>query len=399
MSPLIPALIGLVAGGAVAWLVTASAARRSQREEEARITSLQNTVSRLRYENNEAGAKETRFEMELQKHKDLAVLFPEFVKQILSARTPDELARYLSRSMMKLTGCTKVAIFLADIRGDRLGLVHETGLEGVLEKPLVVKVGEGHIGFSAETGMVFSRSDLEKESELTRKRLEKSAISGFVPDMAAPMTSQGILYGVICVADLPPEASLPRERIRAIAAVGAAALEGIRLLGRFESASDMDPDTGLPGQARLEPLLQQELERVRRFDSPVSIMELEIDRGGEQDRFRAREFMSIAANHLKSTMRNIDTGVRTSEDRIVLLLPGTSEEGAEKVAERLLGELPALANDDGEALGRVGVRYVVVKRGGQETPEGVMGELSSRKFAEPEAGGAAAAPGPVEQDL
>jgi GGDEF domain-containing protein len=180
--------------------------------------------------------------------------------------------------------------------------------------------------------------------------------------------------------DIPITATLPRERMISIAAIGAAALEGIRLLGRFESAADLDPDTGLPGRGRLTPLLTQELERVRRFESPLAVMELVVERGSMEDRFRAREFMSIAANHLKAKMRNIDIGLRTGTDKITLLLPGTDQEGMESVMHKLLDGLPALKNDAGEKLGSVRLRYTVIDAGSHQEAEKVLGDLGSKAF-------------------
>ncbi len=378
---MVPGIIaGLAVGSLIVWVVLKVVNNRKAAVFEERISTLKNDFISLRYQLQEADARHTRYDLEIKKHRDLAVLFPEIVKQVFSARTPDELAMLLSRAMKKLTGCDRIAVFLADIRGGKLGLVYSEGLGNILKQPLVVNVGDGHVGFVAETGIVFEKKKLEKESELTKKRLEKTAIPGFMPEMAAPMMSQGILYGVICLDNIPVSSTLPKERLVSVAAVGAAALEGIRLLGRFESAADMDPDTGLPGKGRLNPVLLQELERVRRFDSPLAIVDLVIERGSIDDRFRAREFMSIGANHLKATMRNIDIGLRTGTDKITLLLPGTDQDGMENVMHRLLDDLPKLQNDAGDPLGPVRLRYLIVEAGEEEALENVLGILEGKAF-------------------
>ncbi|RKZ10560.1 hypothetical protein DRQ25_02630 [Candidatus Fermentibacteria bacterium] len=378
---MVPGIIaGFAFGALVVWIVMVARSGGKAKIVEERIGTLKNDITSLRYQQQEADANHTRFDLEIKKHRDLTIVFPDLVKQVFSARTPDELARLLARAMKKLTGCERIAVFLADVRGGKLGLVYLEGLGDILKQPLVVNVGDGHVGFVAETGMVFEKKNLEKESELTKKRLEKTAIPGFIPDIAAPMMSQGVLYGVICLVDVPSTAILPKERLVSIAAVGAAALEGIRLLGRFESASDMDPDTGLPGKGRLKPVLVQELERVRRFDSALAIVDLVIERGSIDDRFRAREFMSIGANHLKATMRNIDIGLRTGTDKITLLLPGTDQNGMENVMQKLLDELPKLQNDAGEPLGSVRLRYLIVPAGKDEILEEVLDNLEHKAF-------------------
>ncbi|MCK5117737.1 MAG: diguanylate cyclase [Candidatus Aegiribacteria sp.] len=378
---MIPGIIaGFALGSLVVWIILMIRNGDIAKDYEERIGSLRNDITSLRYQQQEADANHTRFDLEIRKHRDLTIVFPDLVKQVFSARTPDELARLLARAMKKLTGCSRIAVFLADVRGGKLGLVYLEGLGDILKQPLVVNVGDGHVGFVAETGMVFEKKNLEKESELTKTRLEKTALPGFLPDIAAPMMSQGVLYGVICLIDVPLTAILPKERLISIAAVGAAALEGIRLLGRFESASDMDPDTGLPGKGRLKPVLIQELERVRRFDSALAIVDLVIERGSIDDRFRAREFMSIGSNHLKATMRNIDIGLRTGTDKITLLLPGTDQDGMENVMQKLLEELPKLQNDAGEPLGSVRLRYLIVEAGKDEILDDVLDNLENKAF-------------------
>ncbi|NOQ22631.1 MAG: diguanylate cyclase [Candidatus Aegiribacteria sp.] len=373
-------IAGFALGSLIVWVILIILSGRKAARFEERIHTLKNDITSLRYQQQEADARHTRYDHEIKKHRDLTIVFPDLVRQVFSARTPDELARLLSRAMKKLTGCERITVFLADVRGGKLGLVYSEGLGDILKQPLVVNVGDGHVGFVAETGIVFEKKNLEKESELTKKRLEKTSIPDFLPDIAAPMMSQGVLYGVICLVDIPSTAILPKERLISIAAVGAAALEGIRLLGRFESASDMDPDTGLPGRGRLKPVLTQELERVRRFDSALAIVELVIERGSIDDRFRAREFMSIGSNHLKTTMRNIDIGLRTGTDKITLLLPGTDQDGMENVMQRLLDDLPKLQNDAGDPLGTVRLRYLIVEADKEETLEDVLDNLEHKAF-------------------
>ncbi|MCD4776650.1 MAG: diguanylate cyclase [Candidatus Aegiribacteria sp.] len=378
---MIPGIIaGFAAGLLIMWIILKSLSSKKAKDFKERIGSMKNEMTSLRYQQQEADALHTRYDLDLKKHRKLTIIFPEIVKQVFAARTPDELAKLLSRAMKKLTGCERIAIFLADIRGGKLGLVYSEGLADLLKQPLVVNVGDGYVGFVAETGMVFEKKNLEKESELTKNRLNKTSIPDFLPDIAAPMMSQGVLYGVICLLDVPISATLPKERLISIAAVGAAALEGIRLLGRFESAADMDPDTGLPGKGRLKPVLLQELERVRRFDSPLAIVDLVIERGSIDDRFRAREFMSIGANHMKTTMRNIDIGLRTGTDKITMLLPGTDQDGMENVMHRLLDDLPKLQNDAGDFLGTIRLRYLVVESGKEQSLEDVIKNLEAKAY-------------------
>ena len=130
---MIPGIIaGFAAGLLIMWILLMVNHKKRVNGYEDRMGTLKNTVTSLRYRQQESDSRHTRFELEIKKHRDLAVLFPEIVKQVFSARTPDELAKLLSRAMKKLSGCERIAVFLADVRGGKLGLVYSEGLANIL---------------------------------------------------------------------------------------------------------------------------------------------------------------------------------------------------------------------------------------------------------------------------
>ncbi|MFO7948789.1 MAG: hypothetical protein R6U36_00305 [Candidatus Fermentibacteraceae bacterium] len=373
--------IALVVGAGLGLLIGMLMKEKSVQEQRRRAEQLGANLTDVQHENREMGVQIRTMQSTVKRQRDLAVLFPELVKQILWARSPDEFARILTMAVNRLTGCERIAIFLADKTGQRLGLISVQGLEDRLRQPLSLKVGDGHIGFAAETGKLMTREDFEDQSALVKRQLEATALGDYIPDLVAPMTGQGVLYGVICMNDVPAGDALARERLRAVSAIGAASLENIRLLDRFVSAADVDGETGLPTASTLEDKLDSELERVRRFGSPLSIVELRFPKAACKDRFLAREVMLMCASHLKATMRNIDIGVRTRRDSVVLLLPGTDREGLENVVSRLGADMVELENESGECPGDILIRHFYVDAGSSMGPEGVLESLESVKFS------------------
>jgi GGDEF domain-containing protein len=226
-----------------------------------------------------------------------------------------------------------------------------------------------------------SREDFESESALVRKQIEQTAIPDYIPDLAAPMTCQGVLYGVVCLSDIPRGTSLVSERVRAISNVAASAFENIRLLERFETAADLDMDTGLPGPSQLQQKLESELERFRRFSSPLALIEARIPNAAVADRFLGREIMRMSATYLKNTMRNIDIGVKISADTILLLLPGTDLEGCSMVVSRLGQAMPELSDEEGDRVGSVELRSIALDPSeGNITADDVMDRLGQQTF-------------------
>ena len=199
--PVIYIVAGIIIGGLATYFMLNSSTTKKTEDLDGRINSLSSALSRTKHENSELIVKLKHLDNEIRKHADLAILLPELVKQIFSARSSAELSTYLIRAMNRLTGSEKVALFLADRKGSRLGLVSSKGLGNVLKPPLALNVGEGHVGYVAETGRLFAKADFLEESTLAMKQIETSAIPDYIPDFAAPMMCQGVLFGVLCLID------------------------------------------------------------------------------------------------------------------------------------------------------------------------------------------------------
>lgn len=382
MNGILYSAAGLLVGALIVWSVLSGAHRRQKKEMADRLAELTMKIRNTSAESSGLRDKVAFLEEKEKDYSDLAVLMPSMVKKIFSARTAGEAADNICRACVSLAGAEEVSIFLTDRSGRRLGLDKAHGLSEVLKPPLSIHLGDGMIGFAGETGRLVSLEDIEKDTAIVRKQVTETGIEGYTPEVAVPMEFQGILFGVIGAGKFTDHTGIHRENLRAIGAIGAAALENVRLLERFSRTTGLDRDTGLPGEDAVEAILAEELERVYRFGRPLGVVEMKLKAADQRNPGLTRDVMTAAANHLKQLLRNIDTCIRLTHDGFLLILPGTSGEGLKTVIGKLGGELPRLSTPEGEHLGGVLIRSQEISPGEIVETSWIREDLAARDFEE-----------------
>ncbi|GJL79633.1 MAG: GGDEF domain-containing protein [Nitrospinaceae bacterium] len=112
---------------------------------------------------------------------------------------------------------------------------------------------------------------------------------------------------------------------------------------KAERLSVTDGLTGLTNRQQFQTLLQNEILRCRRYDSPLSLVMMDVDYfKGVNDTFGHQEgddvLMGIAGI-IKSLCRAHDVAGRYGGEEFVLILPETNGEGARMIAERIREEV------------------------------------------------------------
>ena len=128
-------------------------------------------------------------------------------------------------------------------------------------------------------------------------------------------------------------------------AISTACRMGEELRNRAERIAELEARLTRPGRTQrdldfLKRLLLVEVKRSRRYGFPISLALLAVDRWEEvvKDLSGAKERTALLAELLgvaSGTLRDIDIAVPFSEERLLVLMPHTKEDGALKVARRL----------------------------------------------------------------
>lgn len=162
--------------------------------------------------------------------------------------------------------------------------------------------------------------------------------------------------------------------LRALALQAEMALRRIRLIDSVRSLSLTDPLTGLGNRRHMEVVMSHAWAAARRGE-PLVVMALDLDGFKEVNDTRGHEagdeLLCTVAAALRSEARGSDVLVRHGGDEFLVILPGSTMEGAHALAERLRRRLE----------GSVGISAGIASYAAEhETPESLIREADRRLY-------------------
>ena len=166
------------------------------------------------------------------------------------------------------------------------------------------------------------------------------------------------VYGLITVARRGhPFTDDDRDILRSLAAQATLALENVDLHYQVRRQAVTDELTGLANHGRFQQLLETEMEQVRRYQHPVSLIMLDLDDFKSVNDTYGHQQGDVVLRHvarvLRDTSREADSPARYGGEEMAVILPHTELEGAYSIAERVRVSIEALRIprlDDGGAL-------------------------------------------------
>ena len=136
------------------------------------------------------------------------------------------------------------------------------------------------------------------------------------------------------------------ELLEYLAGQAVVSIENASLHETVERQAVTDELTGLANVRAFTSILERELERGRRFETPLALVMLDLDdfklvndTYGHQ---QGDEVLAQVAGVLRDLSRELDTPARYGGEEMALVLPQTDIEGAEMLAERIREAVEAL---------------------------------------------------------
>ncbi|MFL6182750.1 MAG: diguanylate cyclase [Actinomycetes bacterium] len=249
----------------------------------------------------------------------------------------DTLVPVVLETAMTSVGAEAGLILLGDEHGGlTVHAEHGMRVRG-LSVPDAVVAGQGVLGSVAASGLTV-RGEMGSTAELMPAGHEPQR--GQV--VAVPLRRPPHVFGVIALfAPTEPGGfdAAAESALQALAGPASIAVENVLLHDEATRASTIDPLTGVWNYRYLMTSLNREVERANRFDRSLSVLMLDLDRfknvndtyGHQSGDSVLREF----AARVQAEIREVDTLARYGGEEFVVVLPETTANGAENLAERI----------------------------------------------------------------
>jgi diguanylate cyclase (GGDEF)-like protein len=303
----------------------------------------------------------------------------------------EQIATACIQRLPGLVGARRASLYLFEAMADRLILVAATPGLAVAKRVDLTENPRSPMALALARGevlLIAGFEDYERKTDIVVDREFRESYAGG-SCIIAPLKGGNEVRGVLNLADKEGSGQFDREIdlpvVEQIAEVVGAGLYNIELYQQMERRAKTDSLTGLANRRALEDALAREMDRVRRYGSPLTVMMLDVDQlkavNDAEGHAAGDAVLRNLASLLVDTVRSVDAPGRWAGDEFFVVLPGTTATQAERLARRLLSrvhERPVTIGDKAVATS-LSVGVAEVNR--EETAEMLIDRVDQAMYA------------------
>lgn len=268
--------------------------------------------------------------------------FYEFLRGISSTLDTQRVYHSLLEKFSELMKAERSSLMILNQESNELAL--EATLGGGLEAggAIRLKLGDSIAGAVLASGAPLVVRDADADSRIPSDRPGRYKTKSFI---SYPITLGLRKVGVINLTDradgVPYEDDdlMMLEMMAPNLALIIDRTEWAKKAETFQQMSLTDPLTGLPNRRYLQDRLFEEVERCKRYNTPLSFMIIDVDRfkscNDIYGHTNADRVLVQTAHLLRGSIRAIDMSARFAGDEFCIVLPETELGDAARIAERL----------------------------------------------------------------
>lgn len=262
--------------------------------------------------------------------------FVDITKRLLQPMNLTAVLDQILSQVEELFGYEVCSVILPTGREDTMYMAAHRGYDPEVANTIRLRIGEdGIVGHVAATGKPHYAPDVSTDPYYIKGSVTVRS------QFAMPLIVDGRVIGVLDVEDekldgFPEDV---RSVLAAFAALVALAIYRAQHQEKLEHLALTDGLTGLANNRAFWEALHRELSRARRFNNPLSLLMLEIDRfklvNDTYGHLKGDEALRGIAQIMGLCSRTMDTAARFGGDEFALILPQTTKADARVVAERI----------------------------------------------------------------
>lgn len=271
----------------------------------------------------------------------------ELTRALTDDRVLEEALGAVTEATMRLLPGEHASIRLIDDTGSELLCGARSGV-GSHARPMTFRRGEGVAGWVVETGRIANVVDTTDDPRFLRSTGQQGFEIGSI--LAVPLWSAGRVVGVLAVTS-SRKGAFSSEDEDVLRLLGNCAVPPVEK-ARLERLAMTDAQTRAFNVRYLLPRLREEMERARRFVTPMAILVMDLDHLGkvndELGHGAGDLVLRAFSDRVRQRVRRPDVLVRRGGAEFVLVMPGTRIDEALRVGDRVRRALEADPVDLGE---------------------------------------------------
>jgi diguanylate cyclase (GGDEF)-like protein len=308
--------------------------------------------------------------------------FYEFLRGISSTLDTQKVYHSLLEKFSELMKAERSSLMILNQESNELALEATLGADPEAGGPIRLKLGDSVAGAVLASGAPLVVRDADADSRIPRDRPGRYKTKSFI---SYPITLGLRKVGVINLTDrtdgVPYEDDdlMMLEMMAPNLALIIDRTEWAKKAETFQQMSLTDPLTGLPNRRYLQDRLFEEVERCKRYNTPLSFMIIDVDRFKSHNDIyghtNADRVLVQTAHLLRGSIRAIDMSARFAGDEFCIVLPETELGDAARIAERLRQAVcdAEYRTEQGDLMGQVTISTGISSfSGSRQTPLAIV---------------------------
>lgn len=308
--------------------------------------------------------------------------FYDFLRGISSMLDSQKMYHSLLERFSVMMKAERSSLMILNQESNELALEAALGADPEVAGPIRLKLGDSIAGAVLASGAPLVVRDVDNDARIPHARPGSYKTKSFI---SYPITLGIRKVGVLNLTDrtdgVPYENDdlMMLEMMAPHLALIIDRTEWAKKAETFQQMSLTDPLTGLPNRRYLQDRLFEEVERSKRYNTPLSFMIIDVDRfktyNDNYGHTNADRVLVTTSHLLRSSIRAIDMSARFAGDEFCIVLPETELEDAARIAERLRKTISETEyrTEQGDLMGQVTISTGISSfAGSRQTPLTIM---------------------------